>query len=53
VTSRQCPGYRVLREIARGAMGRVFAAYDLGLDRDVQRLSRNYVPTSVAFSHRQ
>jgi WD40 repeat protein/serine/threonine protein kinase len=29
------PGYRVLREIARGGMGRVFAALDLGLDRDV------------------
>jgi tetratricopeptide (TPR) repeat protein/serine/threonine protein kinase len=29
------PGYRVLREIARGGMGRVLAAHDLGLDRDV------------------
>jgi WD40 repeat protein len=29
------PGYRVLREIARGGMGRVFAALELGLDRDV------------------
>lgn len=29
------PGYRVLREIARGAMGRVLAAIDTGLDRDV------------------
>jgi len=29
------PGYRVLREIARGGMGRVLAAFDLGLDRDV------------------
>ena len=29
------PGYRVLREIARGGMGRVLAAFDLTLDRDV------------------
>jgi len=29
------PGYRVLREIARGGMGKVLAAFDLGLDRDV------------------
>ena len=29
------PGYRVLREIARGGMGRVLAAHDLHLDRDV------------------
>jgi serine/threonine protein kinase/tetratricopeptide (TPR) repeat protein len=29
------PGYRVRHEIARGGMGRVVAAYDLGLDRDV------------------
>jgi serine/threonine protein kinase len=29
------PGYRVLREIARGGMGRILAALDLGLDRDV------------------
>jgi serine/threonine protein kinase len=28
-------GYRVLREIARGGMGRVLAAHDLTLDRDV------------------
>ena len=29
------PGYRVLREIARGGMGRVLAAVDLALDREV------------------
>jgi serine/threonine-protein kinase len=29
------PGYRVLRAIARGGMGRVLAAHDLGLDREV------------------
>jgi tetratricopeptide (TPR) repeat protein len=29
------PGYRVLREIARGGMGRVLRAFDLGLERDV------------------
>src|SRR5262249_31193451 len=29
------PGYRVLCEIARGGMGRVLAAHDLTLDRDV------------------
>jgi tetratricopeptide (TPR) repeat protein len=29
------PGYRVLREIARGGMGRVLAAFDLGLEREV------------------
>ena len=29
------PGYRVVREIARGGMGRVLAAVDLALDRDV------------------
>src|SRR5437762_3307752 len=29
------PGYRVQREIARGGMGRVLAAFDLSLDRDV------------------
>jgi len=29
------PGYRVLREIARGGMGRILAARDLTLDRDV------------------
>src|SRR6266581_4837402 len=28
-------GYRLLREIARGGMGRVLAAYELTLDRDV------------------
>jgi serine/threonine protein kinase len=29
------PGYHVVREIARGGMGRVLAAHDLSLDRDV------------------
>jgi serine/threonine-protein kinase len=29
------PGYHVLREIARGGMGRVLAAHDLTLERDV------------------
>jgi serine/threonine protein kinase len=29
------PGYRITAEIARGGMGRVLAAYDLSLDRDV------------------
>ncbi|MEJ7593393.1 MAG: serine/threonine-protein kinase, partial [Planctomycetaceae bacterium] len=29
------PGYRVLHEIARGGMGRVLAAHDMILDRDV------------------
>ncbi len=29
------PGYRVWREIARGGMGRVLAASEIGLDRDV------------------
>jgi serine/threonine protein kinase/tetratricopeptide (TPR) repeat protein len=29
------PGYRVQREIARGGMGRVLGAFDLGLERDV------------------
>ena len=29
----EVPGYRVLREIARGGMGRVLAAFDLILDR--------------------
>jgi serine/threonine protein kinase len=29
------PGFRVLREIARGGMGRVLGAFDLTLDRDV------------------
>jgi tetratricopeptide (TPR) repeat protein len=29
------PGYRVLKEIARGGMGRILAAFDLTLDRDV------------------
>jgi serine/threonine protein kinase/tetratricopeptide (TPR) repeat protein len=29
------PGYRVVREIARGGMGKVFAAFDLTLDREV------------------
>jgi serine/threonine protein kinase len=31
----EVPGYRVLREIARGGMGRVLGAFDLGLERDV------------------
>jgi len=31
----EIPGYRVLGEIARGGMGRVLAAHDLALDRDV------------------
>ena len=31
----EVPGYRVVREIARGGMGRVLAAFDLALDRDV------------------
>jgi tetratricopeptide (TPR) repeat protein len=31
----EVPGYRVLREIARGGMGRVLAAHDLALDREV------------------
>ncbi len=31
----EIPGYRVLGEIARGGMGRVLAARDLTLDRDV------------------
>ncbi len=29
------PGYRVVREVARGGMGRILAAHDLALDRDV------------------
>src|SRR5262245_20693504 len=29
------PGYRIRHEIARGGMGRVLAAHDLSLDRDV------------------
>jgi tetratricopeptide (TPR) repeat protein len=29
------PGYRVLREIGRGGMGRVLGAFDLSLERDV------------------
>ena len=29
------PGYRVLREIARGGMGRVLAAFDIALERHV------------------
>src|SRR5262245_14323652 len=29
------PGFRVLREIARGGMGCVLAAHDLGLEREV------------------
>ncbi len=31
----EVPGYCVLREIARGGMGRVLGAFDLGLERDV------------------
>ncbi len=31
----EIPGYEVQREIARGAMGRVLAAHDLSLDREV------------------
>ena len=31
----EVPGYRVLREIARGGMGRVLGAFDLGLERNV------------------
>jgi tetratricopeptide (TPR) repeat protein/serine/threonine protein kinase len=31
----EVPGYRVLREIARGGMGCILAAYDLTLDREV------------------
>jgi tetratricopeptide (TPR) repeat protein len=29
------PGYLVLRDIARGGMGRILAAHEVGLDRDV------------------
>ena len=29
------PGYRVVREIARGGMGRILAASEIGLERDV------------------
>lgn len=35
VLDLQIPGYRVVREIARGGMGRIVQAYDLILERDV------------------